>query len=104
MAKKTKKRAAKRKPARTKSKTSRKPKKAGSRRKVKAKSKAKRSAPRRAASPRTEERSRLLREERALERDVENEPQATALSESPEYIPGASEDGLAEELGEAAVE
>ena len=50
------------------------------------------------------ERKRLVREERALERDVENEEERSELPASPEYIPGALEDPLAEELGEAALE
>jgi hypothetical protein len=49
------------------------------------------------------ERKRLLAEERALERDVDNAPETNRLSESPEYIPEAMNDSLAEELGEGAV-
>jgi hypothetical protein len=50
------------------------------------------------------ERRRLLSEERALERDVENEEESSTLPQSAEYIPGALDDDLAEELGEAVVE
>ncbi|HUB08537.1 MAG TPA: hypothetical protein VMB50_16140 [Myxococcales bacterium] len=50
------------------------------------------------------ERKRLLREERALERDSENRDEPSALADSPEFIPGATEDSLAEELGEGALE
>jgi hypothetical protein len=56
------------------------------------------------AAPRDAERKRLLQEERALERDVDNEEEPSAMTESPEYIPGVEDDSLAEELGEAAVE
>jgi hypothetical protein len=55
------------------------------------------------AGAREAERERLLQEERSLERDVENDEEPSALSESAEYIPGVAEDSLAEELGEAAV-
>jgi hypothetical protein len=58
----------------------------------------------RSASGADVERQRLLREERALERDVENEEERSELPASAEYIPGALEDPLAKELGEAAVE
>jgi hypothetical protein len=47
---------------------------------------------------------RLENEERALRRDAENEPEPSAMQDSPEYIPEAMEDSLAEELGEATVE
>ena len=56
-----------------------------------------------AAIAKDAERKRLLREQRALERDVDNEPEGTSMSDSPEYIPEAMEDSLAEELGEASV-
>jgi hypothetical protein len=56
------------------------------------------------AASRDAERKRLLQEERALERDVDNDAEPSAFLESPEYIPGALKDSLAEELGEAAVE
>jgi hypothetical protein len=57
-----------------------------------------------AAAAREAERARLMREERVLERDVDNDAEPNAMAESAEYIPGAAEDSLAEELGEAAVE
>jgi hypothetical protein len=50
------------------------------------------------------ERRRLLKQERDLERDDEADAEPNALSDSKEYIPGAMDDDLAEELGEAAVE
>ena len=56
-----------------------------------------------AAAKKKAELSRLRREERALENDVENESEGSKLSESPEYIPEAMEDSLAEQLGEGAV-
>ncbi|MHB8416741.1 MAG: hypothetical protein ACYDCL_01610 [Myxococcales bacterium] len=62
-----------------------------------------RQAPRERAAARDAERRRLLREERALERDDQADEEESALPESPEYIPGALEDPLAEVLGEAAV-
>ena len=61
-------------------------------------------APKKAAvSKKLAERQRLVREQRALERDVENEPERSTMSESPEYIADAMNDSLGEELGEAAV-
>jgi hypothetical protein len=56
-----------------------------------------------AAAKADAERRRLIREQRALERDVENEPVESRLSESPEYIKDAVDDPLGEELAEAAV-
>jgi len=123
MATKTKKRTAKRRPARTKAtrkaksrtakRQSARPK--ASKRSLTSKTKPARKAtsaqvrpgairPASAGAAREAERRRLLEEERALERDVDNEDEPSALSESQEFIPGVSEDSLAEELGEAAVE
>jgi RNA polymerase primary sigma factor len=112
MAKKAKKRAEKRRPARAKaSKATRAAKTKPARKTKAARTTAKTARPAKkartvagVAASRDAELKRLLREERALERDVDNEAEPSALSESPEYIPGVSEDSLAEELGEASVE
>jgi hypothetical protein len=112
MAKKTKVRAEKRRPARAKaSKSTRAARTKPARKARPDRSKARTARPAKKARkamgmavPRDAERKRLLREERALERDVDNEAEPSALSESAEYIPGVAEDSLAEELGEAAVE
>jgi hypothetical protein len=60
--------------------------------------------PRKPAPSRDDELDRLDREERALVRDADNEAAPSAMADSPEYIPEAMEDSLAEELGEATVE
>ena len=56
------------------------------------------------AVAREEERKRLLKEERDLERDMENDSEQSTLGDSAEFIPGALDDDLAEEMGEASVE
>jgi hypothetical protein len=104
MAKKAKKRVAKKPAARSKAAKATRSRKAAPARKAKTvRATAKAKPAKRAAPSANAERKRLLREQRALERDVENESVPSKLSESPEYIPGATDDPLAEELGEAAV-
>jgi hypothetical protein len=50
------------------------------------------------------ERRRLLKEERALERDMASDKESGSLRKSAEFIPEALHDDLAEEMGEASVE
>jgi hypothetical protein len=57
-----------------------------------------------AVASRTIQRFQLRREQRALERDSDNLPERNALADSPEYIPEAAHDSLAEELGEEVLE
>lgn len=58
----------------------------------------------RSSVARETDRLRSRRVERALEQDSENEETPSSFSDSSEYIPGALDDELAKELGEAAVE
>jgi hypothetical protein len=111
MAKKAKRRVAKRRAVPAKASKATRSRKAkavvkakAARPKAKAKARAKARPAKRPAVAASAERKRLLREQRALERDVENESLPSALPESAEYIPEATEDSLAEELGEAAVQ
>jgi hypothetical protein len=113
MPRKTKKPAAKRPASRSKGRPARKAARPA------AKAKAKKAAPKKAASKKAAakrkpaapaklsaadlERRRLDAEERALEREEETVPERNALADSPEFIPEAMNDSLAEELGEGAV-